>query len=268
MRLQRPHFRFSTGLLAIMAVLLGFKLADFVMDIAHLSPNVAIAEDQPSADEIAAMKDTPATPGDTPEKTAASPATKEQTPPVDALDDQQKTPFSELAIRDDVKKDLYDVTEFSASELGLLQSLRERREELRKREATIDQREKVLKGMEIRLQNKVDELNAIKGEIEAMRDQITELSKKFEQGENKEIQSLVALYEKMKPKDAAQIFDNLNLTILMDVVKGMKESKLALIVAAMDPKKATELSAAIGTKTALPTLASQQEQPADSAQLQ
>ena len=46
----------------------------------------------------------------------------------------------------------------------------------------------------------------------------------------------------MKPKDAARIFEELDLEVLLQVVQRMKEAKVAPILAAMDPKRATEVT--------------------------
>jgi flagellar motility protein MotE (MotC chaperone) len=153
-------------------------------------------------------------------------------------------------------KDNYDVTEFSESELGLLQSLRLRREELAKKEAVFQQKERVLEGMDQRLQMKINELNDIKIALENIKQEIDVKSEKFKKNEDAQIKELVRVYEKMKPKEAAQIFNNLNLTILLDVVKGMQESKLALVLAAMDPKKATDVTTALGKREELPAMSS------------
>jgi flagellar motility protein MotE (MotC chaperone) len=52
----------------------------------------------------------------------------------------------------------------------------------------------------------------------------------------------VKIYETMKPKDAAPIFEQLEMAILLDVIERMKEAKVAPIIAAMDPQKAKSLT--------------------------
>jgi flagellar motility protein MotE (MotC chaperone) len=153
------------------------------------------------------------------------------------------------------EEDTRDLTEFSSSELSLLQSLRKRREELAVREAALVERERMLKAFEQRLTDKVAELNTIKSEIESTRADMIVRAKAFEKNKDERIQSLVNVYEKMKPQDAARIFDNLNLNILLDVVRGMKEAKLAPVLAAMSPEKATLLTARLGAGLTLPALA-------------
>jgi flagellar motility protein MotE (MotC chaperone) len=56
-------------------------------------------------------------------------------------------------------------------------------------------------------------------------------------------QGLVKLYESMKPRDAATIFNDLEMAVLLQVVDRMKEAKAAPVLAAMQPDKARELTA-------------------------
>ena len=56
------------------------------------------------------------------------------------------------------------------------------------------------------------------------------------------------VYESMQPKDAAKIFDDLQLGILMEVAVNMKESSLASVLAKMKPEKARELTIRLATK--------------------
>jgi flagellar motility protein MotE (MotC chaperone) len=66
------------------------------------------------------------------------------------------------------------------------------------------------------------------------------------------MQSLVKLYENMKPKDAARIFEELDLDTLLPVAERMKERKLAPIMSTMDPTKAKEVTVRLSTQRKLP----------------
>jgi flagellar motility protein MotE (MotC chaperone) len=189
-----------------------------------------------------------------------SPKTEEQAKPSTTVAPDSKAKTAAPPPPEEPKEDTLDITEFSPSELKVLQSLRARRESLAAREAAVEEKEKVLKGMEQRVGNKIEELEAIKSQIEQVRDEMLELSQKFKANEDKQIQSLVQVYEKMKPGDAAVIFNTLDMGVLMDVVKGMKEAKLALILAGMDPKRATEITETLGGRTHLPDIAKSENQ--------
>jgi len=61
-------------------------------------------------------------------------------------------------------------------------------------------------------------------------------------GTESQYQSLVKIYENMKPKDAARIFEQLEMAVLIPVVERMKERKTAPILAKMDPVKAQAIT--------------------------
>ncbi len=59
----------------------------------------------------------------------------------------------------------------------------------------------------------------------------------------------------MKPKDAAQIFDDLDMTILVAVVTSMKEAKVAPIISAMTAERARALTEEMSSRKQLPGMA-------------
>jgi len=133
----------------------------------------------------------------------------------------------------------------SAAERAVLESLGKRRETLQQQEGQLDLREKLLQATEERIQKRVDELKKLEERIEAA------VEEKKQQEEN-EIAGLVTMYENMKPKDAARIFDRLSLPILMKVVRQMKPRKMADILAKMSPEAAERLTVAIATNASAP----------------
>ena len=54
---------------------------------------------------------------------------------------------------------------------------------------------------------------------------------------------LVKMYETMKPRDAAAIFNDLDLPVLLPVLDRMKETKAASVLAAMQPERARQVTA-------------------------
>lgn len=126
----------------------------------------------------------------------------------------------------------------SAAERAVLESLGERRQELEQQEGQLDLREKLLKATEERIQKRVDELKQLEKQIEG----VVEEKRKQEEGE---IAALVTMYENMKPKDAARIFDRLDLPVLLKVVRQMKPRKMADVLGKMSPETAERLTVAI-----------------------
>lgn len=134
---------------------------------------------------------------------------------------------------------------FSASELEVLQSLSRRRAELDARERKIEQREALLTAAGQEVDHKIAELNKLKGEIEA-------LLGKQQKMEEERLASLVKIYENMKPKEAAVIFNTLDLDVLLAIIGRMNERKATLIFQEMDPEKARIVTIRLSEQRKLP----------------
>lgn len=135
--------------------------------------------------------------------------------------------------------------EFSSSKQEVLERLKERREELESREKVVKEREALLSATEIKLDEKLRELNLLKS-------QLNEILGEIDDDQEAQIQSLVTVYEKMKPKSAAQIFNNLEMDVLLDIVTRMKEQKSSAIISAMDVMRAQELTIELSRKKDIP----------------
>jgi len=122
-----------------------------------------------------------------------------------------------------------------------LKALAERRAELDKRAEEIREQEATIAAAQKRLDEKLTEARAIESKIAAA-------EKAKDDAEEARIMSLVKIYEKMKPKDAAQVFERLEMPVLLKVIERMKEAKTAPILAAMDPGKAKAVTVAIAGK--------------------
>jgi flagellar motility protein MotE (MotC chaperone) len=119
----------------------------------------------------------------------------------------------------------------SPSELLLLQDLRKRRDALDARQHQLDEREAVVQAMQQTLQARLDKLSAVQAAIDkhATDDQ---------KADNQNWSRLVTVYEDMKPRDAAAIFDVLDMHVLLEVLGRMNERKAAGVLAAMQPERA------------------------------
>lgn len=124
---------------------------------------------------------------------------------------------------------------FTQAEIDLLQRLADRRIELEIWRRDIEMRERLLKATEKRLDKKVAELEVIQQRIKG-------LLKQYDKEQEAKLKSLVKIYENMKPKNAAVIFGELEMPILLDVVERMREARVAPILAKMSPKKAKRVT--------------------------
>lgn len=126
-------------------------------------------------------------------------------------------------------------TENTTLSLELFEDLKERRKEIESQKRELAVREALLKTAEQEIDQKYEELVSLREEIQELLVQQTD-------EEKKRIASLVKIYEGMKPKDAARIFNTLDLDILLDVVSRMSERKSAPIIAAMTAERARSLT--------------------------
>mgnify|MGYP002515614942 CR=1 FL=1 len=134
---------------------------------------------------------------------------------------------------------------FSQSELEILQKLAKRREELDIRERTLEQKVGVLKAAEAQIDAKIVKLKELERTI-------SDLVGVYNEQERDRMNNLVKIYSTMKPKEAARLFNDMEMSLLVRVFEKMKESKSAPILALMDSAKATALTAELANKKTLP----------------
>ena len=126
-------------------------------------------------------------------------------------------------------------------DLRVLQDLARRRRALDKRERAIALREGMMKAVESRVEQKIGQLKKIQAAIKADLQTV-----KARRGQR--FAKLIKIYTNMKPKDAARVFDKLDLPILVDLLGGMREASSAPILAAMDPAKARQITSGLARR--------------------
>ncbi len=119
----------------------------------------------------------------------------------------------------------------SSAERQLLLDLRHRREMLDARARAQDQRDAELDAADRRLSERVRELSSLQARLEAL-----EAGRQSHNAEN--WAGLVKIYEAMKPRDAAAIFDALDMQVLLAVLDRMQARRVAPVLAAMQPDRA------------------------------
>ncbi len=145
--------------------------------------------------------------------------------------------------RDSMDEDL----EYSKVRMELFEDLSNRRTELEKREKEMNMREALLKAAEQELDQKYKELLSLREEIQV-------LLKIQSKAEKERIESLVKIYEGMKAKDAARIFNTLDMDVLLSVLGQMSERKSAPIIAAMTPERARTVTIMLAEQKSLPDM--------------
>jgi flagellar motility protein MotE (MotC chaperone) len=123
----------------------------------------------------------------------------------------------------------------SASERAILERLQARRQELEARAREIDIRESLLKAAEKRAEGRVEELKGIESRISTATTQKAE-------AEAARFKGIITMYEGMKPKDAAKVFDRLEMPVLFEIASQIAPRKMADILGQMSPEVAERLT--------------------------
>ena len=129
----------------------------------------------------------------------------------------------------------------SPGERAVLERLQTRRQELDTRSREMEMRENLLKAAEKRLEDKVTELKDAEGRVN------TAMGTRDKVGAER-FKGIVSMYENMKPKDAARIFDRLDMKILVEVSTQIKPQKMSEILAQMTPDNAERLTVELANR--------------------
>jgi flagellar motility protein MotE (MotC chaperone) len=133
----------------------------------------------------------------------------------------------------------------SPSERALLERLQERRKSLEARARELDMRETLLKATEKQLETRVKELKQATGRSPRATQGAKQDDKqgdKQDEESAERLKGLVSMYENMKAKDAARIFDRLDLRILAELAGQINPRRMADILANMSSEAAERLT--------------------------
>lgn len=134
---------------------------------------------------------------------------------------------------------------FSAGELSVLRRLAERRQALEEREARLLERERLAAAFEARLAEQAKELMRLKEQLAAVEAEISSAEKAKEDAEQARIKNLASAYKTMKARDAARLFDDMEMPLLKAIAREISPRVLAPVLAKMNPEKAQRLTAAL-----------------------
>ena len=244
-----PAVRLLPPLIVAALCMLGFRVQLVVKDVAHIrttslevAPSTALAQAaapaaQPAAANANGMP-APAAPGAAPAgaQAPAAPAAG-QNPPAEGTATDAAAPGGGTAVK-------FDPSTLSKAEIETLQRLAERRDLIDKREREIEAKDGLLKAAESRIDGKIAELQDLEKNIKGLLQQ-------YDGQKQQELDQLVRIYSAMKPKEAAAIFETLDMPTLLGIVQKMKDRTVAPIMAAMSPAKATALTEEITSRKQL-----------------
>jgi flagellar motility protein MotE (MotC chaperone) len=129
----------------------------------------------------------------------------------------------------------------SPAELRILQNLSERRGELDLRDVDFETQLPLLISAEAKAQERIDELTALRTEIQGLLGQVSER-------EQEETNRLVQVYQAMRPRDAAPVFARLSDDVRLPVAAAMRPRALAAIMAEMEPEAARILTQRLASR--------------------
>ena len=124
---------------------------------------------------------------------------------------------------------------FTQSEIQILQELAERREALDLRSSEIDKKAVQLKVSELEIEKRLKQLQEYEQKLKL-------LVQEYNEKEKAKIASLVKVYANMKPKEAARIFETLDLEVTVALLKEMKPTSSSAILAQITPTKAKAIT--------------------------
>ena len=125
----------------------------------------------------------------------------------------------------------FDPAKITPEELDLLYKLNKRRQEIIAKTKKIDEKKHAMGALHKTLDEKIAILKRLKQDINSA-------LKNSKKKESKNIDKLVVMYEAMKPKSAAAIFNGLNINLVFLIMEKMKKDKASIILANMKPEKA------------------------------
>ena len=217
------------------------RIGDTVFQIRNLGSAYAAADEK--ADFKTVESKVVKADGATPPKEELA-KSKSGAPELDNPADASKKSKETVSVKKEWKDSESDFDD-SSIRSEVYDDLMQRRQMIEQKEKSLDQREALLKAGTEEINKKVEELTAIRNEIQS-------LLKKQNAEEEASTSKLVKIYEGMKPKDAAKIFNQLDMDVLISVVTKMSERKVSPIVALMDPQKARSLTLFLSEQNKLP----------------
>jgi flagellar motility protein MotE (MotC chaperone) len=133
----------------------------------------------------------------------------------------------------------------SVCEPGLADMLAAERKALAERRAELEVRAQMLAAAEAKAREQLARLETAGKQVTGLLDKRASMAKA-------DLQRLVAIYESMKPKDAARLLNETDPEILVDLMDLMQERRSAPILAEMDATKVNTLTRTMAQRRTLP----------------
>lgn len=175
------------------------------------------------------------------ETVAAAPEEAAHTETADATAAAAATPATQCA-----PATLAEMAGLSHDEVQVLQALGARRETLEARGEQLETQDALMLAAEQRLNERLAELRALETTV-------NDLLGNLDEAQEQRLTSLVDVYQRMRAKDAAAVFDGLNDDVLVQVASRMRQANLAEVMGRMDPTRAQALTTMLADRARPPT---------------
>jgi flagellar motility protein MotE (MotC chaperone) len=134
----------------------------------------------------------------------------------------------------------------SAAEVQVIQALQERRTQLDTRAEQFETQDELMLAAERRLDERLTELRRLETHVNDLLGQLDE-------AQEQRLASLVDVYQRMRAKDAATVFDGLDDEVLVQVASRMRQANLAEVMGRMEPGRARTLTQMLADRARPPT---------------
>lgn len=141
---------------------------------------------------------------------------------------------------------LAEMAGLSQAEVQVLQALGARREALDARGEQIETQDALMLAAEQRMTERLAELRQLESHVNDLLGQLDE-------AQEQRLASLVDVYQRMRAKDAAAVFDGLEDDVLVQVASRMRQANLAEVMGRMDPNRARALTQMLADRARPPT---------------
>lgn len=141
---------------------------------------------------------------------------------------------------------LAEMAGLSAEEVQVLEALRARREALDARGEQLETQDALMLAAEQRLNERVAELRQLETTV-------NDLLGHLDEEQERRVNSLVDVYQRMRAKDAAAVFDGLDDDVLVQVASRMRQANLAEVMGRMNPERARALTQMLADRARPPT---------------
>ncbi len=232
------HIKIIPILIFVAVIAFSFRLSHVVVDARDVyfefKGQIAFAADELETDAVAKHDDTD-------EKLSADGHDAEGE--VNNEEEVSSEESNSLVWRDSVEDD-YD---YEATRNDYSKDLEVRSDKLKAKENTLRAQEALLKAAQQEMKRKFVELSQLRKQLEIL------LGEQQDQ-EQQQIVHLVEIYEGMKAKEAARIFNSLDIDVLINVLMKMSNRKAAAILAKMNPERAKAVTVMLAEQKTLPSL--------------